>query len=283
MQNDQHSPSPATDLAPSPRNIRLTVEYDGTRYVGWQRQQNGLSIQQAVERALEQLLEQPVRVTAAGRTDAGVHALGQVVNFTCRSQLPTHAIEGALLPFLPADIAVHSAAEVPPTFHARRSARLRWYKFFLSNRRFRPAVGANYLTHIPAMLDVGRMQLAAQALSGEHDFRAFRAVSCTATRTLLNMHPITVVRTEDGIIQIDYRCRSFLQNMVRILTGTLVSAGRGKISVSEIEEMLSTGTRRNEAVTLPPHGLFLYRVFYEDIESAPTTEGPGSQSSRLQK
>jgi len=244
------------------RNIRVTVEYDGTNYVGWQMQKNGLSVQQVVEEALAQVLRHPVRVSAAGRTDAGVHALGQVINFPCEVNLPPRAIERALLPLLPRDVAVHSALDVPATFDSRRSARLRWYRYYLSNRSIRPAVGANYLTHVVGRLSLEKMRAAAEALSGSHNYQAFRAITCTAARTKLDMHPITITELEDGILRLDFRCRSFLQNMVRILTGTIVSAGRGKISVAEIEEMLRTGVRRNEAVTLPPNGLFLYRVLY---------------------
>lgn len=274
MQKNQQEPE---NPHREPHNIRMVIEYDGSRYVGWQRQKNGLSIQEVLESALEQVLKQPVRVSAAGRTDAGVHAMGQVVNFFTGSHLPPRAIERALLPLLPGDIAAHSAFEVPVSFDSRKSARLRWYKFFISNRSMRPAVAANYLTHAPGRLDPARMAAAAAALSGSHDFQAFRAITCTAARTRLDMHPIRISSVDDGILQFDFRCRSFLQNMVRILAGTIISAGRDKISIGEIEEMLRSGKRRNEAVTLAPHGLFLYRVFYPG-DGSPESAFVGDES-----
>jgi tRNA pseudouridine38-40 synthase len=244
------------------RNIRLTVEYDGSAYAGWQRQANGVAVQQVLEEALAKHLGHGVRVNAAGRTDAGVHALGQVVNFHTASHLTPHAIERGTLLHLPRNVAISHAEEVPPSFDARRSARLRWYRFFLCNRSARPAVAGHYLSHVIGRLDMQKMREAADLLAGNHDFQAFRAITCTAVRTRLDLLPIEFARTAEDVIVIDFRCRSFLQNMVRILAGTMVSCARGKIGVDEINEMLATGTRRNEAVTLPPNGLFLWRVLY---------------------
>jgi tRNA pseudouridine38-40 synthase len=244
------------------RNIRLTVEYDGTDYAGWQRQANGLAVQQVLEDALEKQLGERVRVNAAGRTDSGVHALGQVVNFHTQTHLAPRAIERGTLLHLPRDVAISHAQEVDMHFDARRSARLRWYRFFLCNRSVRPAVGSQYMSHVIGRLDMDRMREAADALAGNHDFQAFRAITCTAVRTRLDLQPIEIRRTDEDVLILDFRCRSFLQNMVRILAGTIVSCGRGKISVEEIQTMLDTGKRRNEAVTLPPNGLFLWRVLY---------------------
>lgn len=255
-------PAGQQETAAATRNIRLTVEYDGSHYAGWQRQANGLAVQQVLEEALEKQLGERIRINAAGRTDAGVHAIGQVVNFHTNSTLAPRAIERGTLLHLPPDVAISHAQEVDSHFDARRSARLRWYRFFLCNRSVRPALGAQYLSHVIGRLDMHRMRAAADALSGSHDFQAFRAITCTAVRTRLDLYPIQIQRTADDIIILDFRCRSFLQNMVRILAGTLVSCARGKISVDDIREMLETGKRRNEAVTLPPNGLVLWRVLY---------------------
>ena len=244
------------------RIVRMTLEYDGTRYVGWQRQLNGISVQQKVEEALSRQLGQTVKVTAAGRTDSGVHAMGQVISFPTHSTLPVRAILRGTLAFLPRDIAVVDAADAPPDFNARRSARLRWYRYYICNRSVAPAVGSAFLTHVPFKLDVAKMRAAAAALGGHHDFKAFRAVTCTATRTRLTMHEPVVTPLPDNLLVFDFKCQSFLQNMVRIMAGTITSAGRGRMTVDEIRRMLETGERVNEAVTLQPNGLFLYKVFY---------------------
>lgn len=256
------------------RNVRLTLEYDGTHFAGWQRQRGQRTVQQVVEEALEQHLGHPVRVTASGRTDAGVHARGQVISFFTESAMPINGIWRGLGSYLPADIAVREATDAPPDFDARRSARLRWYRFFLCNRPIRPAVGASYLTHIPKPVDLTLMQQAAHEFTGEHDFQAFRAITCTATRTRLTMHPIEISALPDNLLQVDIRCRSFLHNMVRIITGTLVAAGQGRLTPAQIREMLDSGVRLHEAVTVPPNGLFLWHVYYEGDEMPLFTGAP---------
>jgi tRNA pseudouridine38-40 synthase len=251
-------------MTASDRIVRMTLEYDGTNYAGWQRQANAPSIQQTVEEALERYLGEPVRITASGRTDAGVHAMGQVISFSPGSSIPADAMGRGLTAHLPRDIAVIDAAEAAADFDARRSARMRWYRFFLCNRRVRPAVGGQFLTHTPGHLDMEKIAAAARLLSGEHDFSAFRSAACTATRTQLTMQPIEITVLPRDVIQVDYRCRSFLHNMVRILTGTLIAAARGKITTEDIQAMLETGTRHHLAVTVPPNGLFLWNVSYEE-------------------
>jgi tRNA pseudouridine38-40 synthase len=247
----------------SKRVIRMTLEYDGTRYVGWQRQANGISVQEKVEEALSRHLGERIRVTAAGRTDAGVHALGQVISFATASPLSVKAIARGVLPYLPRDIAVIDASEAPPHFCARRSARLRWYRYFILNRSVAPAVGSAYVTHVPYKLDLNRMQEVANILEGHHDFRAFRAKTCTAVRTQLTLHRPEIVDLGNGLLMLDFKCQSFLQNMVRIMAGVMVNCARGKMSLDTVREMLETGVRPNEAVTLAPNGLFLYRVLYD--------------------
>jgi tRNA pseudouridine38-40 synthase len=244
------------------RVVRMTLEYDGTNYAGWQRQLNVRTVQQTVEEALCDHLHEPIRVTASGRTDSGVHALGQVISFATATKMPARAIGRGLVTCLPNDVTVVDAQEAAPDFDARRSARLRWYRFFLCNRGVRPAVGARYLTHVRGTLDFDLMRQAAATLSGEHDFSAFRSVKCSASRTALSMQPIELTQLPNDIIQIDFKCRSFLHNMVRILTGTMVAAGRGRVSVADIERMLATGVRVQQVVTAEPCGLFLYRVEY---------------------
>lgn len=273
--------NPATSPRSQPllerRVIRMTLEYDGTRFVGWQRQRNGLSVQEVVEEALARHLGEKVRVTAAGRTDAGVHALGQVISFSTGSRLSVRAMARGVLPYLPRDVAVIDAAQAPPHFDARRSARLRWYRYFILNRSVAPAVAAAYVTHVPYRLDLERMKQVAQILAGHHDFRAFRAKTCTAVRTTLTLHEPRIRELGHGLLLLDFKCQSFLQNMVRIMAGVMVNCARGKMSLDAVRDMLLTGVRPNEAVTLAPNGLFLYRVIYDDAEArAAMAEEPES-------
>jgi tRNA pseudouridine38-40 synthase len=268
MPTDQSRPA-----ADSPRRVvRMAVEYDGTRFVGWQRQPNGVSVQEVLEDALSAHLRERIRVTASGRTDAGVHARGQVVSFRTASRLPVRAVWRGILPLLPDDVAVTDAQDAPPGFDARRSACLRWYRYFLLNRNVQPAAARQFVTHVPQKLDHAGMLAAAAALAGTHDFAAFRSSSCTAGRTRLSMHPPQIVFLPDGFITMDFRCRSFLQNMVRIMAGAIVACGRGQMDTDAVRAMLCGGERNRHAVTLPPAGLFLWRVYYED-EKIPLPAG----------
>lgn len=251
-------------MTDNPRVIRMTVEYDGSRYAGWQLQQNAVTVQQVVEQALSRHLGHAVRVTASGRTDSGVHAMGQVISFSTLCTMPATAMGRGAITHLPDDVTIRDAQDASPDFDARRDARLRWYRFFLCNRDVRPAVARHHLTHVPGALDMNRFRQAAAVLAGEHDFAGFRAASCTAARTRLNLHPIDIAELEDGIIRLDIRCRSFLQNMVRILAGTMVAAARGKMTTEDIARVLQSGVRDNRAVTIGPDGLFLWRVYYEE-------------------
>jgi len=250
-------------------NIRMTLEYDGTNYAGWQRQANAMTVQQAVEEALENHLGENIRVTASGRTDAGVHARAQVINFQTATGIPPDAIARGLKAWLPRDIAALDSSAVSAEFDARRSARLRWYRFYISNRRPRHAIGANYITPVVGDLSLSLMREAADILAGDHDFRAFRSVACTATRTQLTLHPIVLTPLPGDILQLDFRCRSFLHNMVRILTGCLISAGRHKLLLTDIKSMLTTGNRHHQAITLAPSGLFLWDISYEETGEMP--------------
>lgn len=247
------------------RNIRMTLEYDGTDYVGWQWQANGVSVQQRVEEALARALGHSVRVTAAGRTDSGVHATGQVINFRTDCTLPCRAIMVHTLRRLPSDIAVLQTDDVPPEFDARRSATMRWYKFFLFNRTVIPAIWHRHATHVRGKLDWSAMEAVCDTLAGHHDFQAFRYIDCQAKRTLLTLRRPRITQLHiDGHFVVEYMARSFLHNMVRIMTGAMVACGRGRFDVDGVRAMLDTGHRPVQAVTLPPNGLFLHRVFYGD-------------------
>ena len=251
------------------RNIRMTVEYDGTSYVGWQHQANGVSVQEVVEKALERQLGTFVRVTGSGRTDSGVHSRGQVMTFHTASTIPVRGIWRGMLKHLPSDVMITAAEDVPSNFDARSSARLRWYRFFLLNRDVTPAIGRQYVTHVRGRLDEKRMLAAMEMLSGNHDFSAFRGVACTARRTRLDLWPIELTRLPDGLLLLDFRSRSFLHNMVRILAGCIVACGAGRMSADELRTMLETGERSPRAKTLSPNGLYLWRVYYGDEPDCP--------------
>ncbi len=258
------------------RIIRMTLEYDGTDYAGWQRQDNCKTVQQTIENALASRLNEPIQVIASGRTDSGVHAMGQVISFSTSSTIDAKAIGKGLFRYLPRDISIIETRDAPAGFDARRSARMRWYRFMICNRSPRPAVGNRYLTHIHQRLDFDLMNEAAALFTGDHDFTAFRSSKCTAPRTVLTMQPITITQLPENIVQFDFKCRSFLHNMVRILTGTLISVGKGRLTIHDVKVMLETRNRHLQAVTVLPNGLCLYRVLYdEDMEPLEDWVQPG--------
>jgi len=245
------------------RNVRLIVEYDGTEFCGWQRQQNGPSIQGHLEAALEELLGPPTPVTGASRTDAGVHALGQVCNFyTEHASIPVDGIRKALNSVLPPAIAVVGAEEVAADFHARFSSAGKHYRYRILSRKSRSPTRRLDHWHLDYPLDVSAMWEGAQPLVGEHDFSAFRAAGCTANTTHRRVTAVEV-RTEgtDSIV-IDLRGNAFLRNMVRIIAGTLVEIGAGRRAVDDVRELLRHGDRTRAGRTAPAAGLTLMRVYY---------------------
>ncbi len=244
------------------RTLKLTIEYDGTCYAGWQRQKNADTIQGSIEDAIAKVIREKVRITGAGRTDAGVHALAQVAHFSTRSTLPSKNILKGANSYLPRDIVIRDVEQVDSTFNARRQARLRWYRYQIMNRSERPALYRHFFWHVPRRLDISRMEAVAEALRGHHDFRAFRSQLCTAKRTKLTMEELSLA-TQDDVILIDFKCRSFLHNMVRIIVGLMVVVGGGKLPLSVCEEMIKTGKRSPTVLTAPPSGLFLMRVYYD--------------------
>jgi tRNA pseudouridine38-40 synthase len=246
------------------RKIRIMVEYDGSRYAGWQRQSNAPTIQGNLEKALAIVLQERVTLTGAGRTDAGVHALGQVAHFTTESgerQRSLYNIIRGANTLLPDDIAITGIEEVDDSFSARRDARLRWYRYLIVNRAGRPAVMRLITWHIPQPLDMARMVQVADMLRGTHDFRGFRSNLCTARRTVLTMEELSVMR-EDDVVTVDFRCRSYLHNMVRIIVSLMADIARGRLPLEVCHEMLETGIRHPRVATAPPAGLTLMKVYY---------------------
>jgi tRNA pseudouridine38-40 synthase len=244
------------------RNIRLTLEYDGTCYHGWQRQKNALSIQEVIETALSRITGETVRLIGSGRTDAGVHALGQVTNFTTRSTVPRRAFLHGLNSLLPMDIAVLQAEEVPLTFHARYDALWKTYEYRLLNRPVRSPVNVLHAWWLSGSLDVAAMQQAAQVLPGEHDFFSFRAAGSRPGHALRRVREAFWHCQLEGWLKFTITANGFLRGMVRSLVGTLVEIGKGKYPPEFLGEVLEKRDRRLAGPTAPPQGLFLVKVEY---------------------
>lgn len=247
---------------------RITVEYDGGPFVGWQRQDSALpSIQGALEDAVFAFSGERVLVQGAGRTDAGVHARGQVAHFDLTVEKRLEEVRGALNYHLkPNPIAVPSVEVAPADFHARFSATARRYRYRILNRRSRPGLDAGFVWHVPVPLDTDAMADAASVLIGKHDFNSFRSINCQAKSSLKTLDLLSVTRGRPGNedeIAIDVGARSFLHNQVRILVGTLQLVGRGQWSKQDVEEALAAKDRTRAGPTAPPTGLFLMEVLYD--------------------
>lgn len=241
--------------------IKLTIEYEGTAYVGWQVQPNGVSIQALVERALLRLLGSEVRVHSSGRTDAGVHALGMVCHFDPPRELPLTAWREGLNRFLPDDIAVREAAEVNDAFHARFSAKGKCYRYTILRSAVRSPLNLRTSWQVRQELDLKLMRQAADFFVGEHDFTAFRTAGCAAATTCREIVSMEMSEQE-SLLHIDVCGSGFLKNMVRMMVGTLVEVGRGKRPAAEIEKMLSGQPFGAPALTAPAQGLCLLEVWY---------------------
>lgn len=241
------------------RNIRLRLEYDGTAYVGWQRQMNGRSVQGEIEGVLVRVLQEAVSVIGAGRTDAGVHARGQVGNFRTASHLTTNEIHRALNGLLPDDIIVHEAQDVPLEFHARYSAKARRYSYLIS--RGPTALLRHQCWVLKYRLDVAKMQTCAEWILGEHDFASF-----CRTQADVDHHSCTVGESkwvEEGTyLRYEITANRFLHGMVRALVGTMVDVGRGHRSMEEFMNILSLRDRRAAGMAAPALGLVLEKVIY---------------------
>jgi tRNA pseudouridine38-40 synthase len=241
--------------------LKIGIAYDGTDFVGWQRQENGPSVQAAIEDALKEMTGVPTFVRGAGRTDAGVHAQGQVGHFDTDATIPMHGFRRGLNAILPRAIAVTSCEEAPAGFDARFSARRKLYRYRIWNADSRDPLSDRYGWHIPRPLDASAMQEAARGLVGRHDFSSFRAADCERRTTERTLHRLAVERQGD-LVTIEAEGDAFLKNMVRILTGTLVEAGHGKRSPAEVAALLDLRDRTRAGVTAPAHGLTLVRVEY---------------------
>lgn len=262
------------------RNIRMTIAYDGTNYVGWQIQPNGPSVQSAVEYAIQKQTGEDVSVVATGRTDSGVHAMGQVVSFRTNSPIPCDGLRMALQKFLNPDVFIRSVDEVPDDFHATYSAKKKRYRYVIHNARIHNPFLRNYVWHQHGVLDSAAMHDAAQKLIGTHDFRSFESHWPNKASSVRTVMEVTVKRQrfcplwfgsndlapadEDAgdFIWIEIVANGFLYNMVRSIVGTLVFVGRGRWNSEEVERVLIAKNRSIAGDTAPAFGLYLVEADY---------------------
>ena len=246
------------------KRFLLTVSYDGTCYCGWQRQKNGPSVQQTLEETLEKLLREPVRVTGASRTDAGVHALGQRAHLDSATSIPAEKLPFALNTMLPGDIRVLGALPVPDTLHARFSVSGKTYQYRMHNSPHASALYRNLSAHVPVRLNDRLMDEAARILLGTHDFAAFAAAGGSAKTTVRTITDIRVQRLDETVL-LTVSGNAFLYNMVRIIAGTLIDIGHGRLAPDALQKALDTGDRLQLGVTAPPQGLTLVEVRYDGL------------------
>jgi len=244
------------------RNIQLLIEYDGTNYHGWQVQPNALTIQEVIEKKIEALTQERVHLIASGRTDAGVHALGQVANFKTSSQIAVEAFRRGLNSLLPPDIIIKGAKEVDLQFHAQYGAKRKTYRYVILNGETPSAIFRNYSWHLPMPLDLKAMQKASRFLPGKKDFSSFQGADADTEDPLRQVFRAEWTPKEEGFLNFDIEADGFLKHMVRNVVGTLVEVGQGKISEEEFNRILEARDRRQARITAPPQGLFLLEVKY---------------------
>jgi len=243
------------------KNIKLIIEYDGTNFCGWQSQKKDRNVQDVISEAIKRVVQHKVKLIGSGRTDSGVHALGQVANFKTNSELPLESIVLGTNANLPNDVVIKSAEIVPEDFNARFDAKLRWYRYVILNRRTGEAILRYYHTHIPYKLNVNAMRKATKYLVGEHNFTGFRSIHCSAKSSVRTITEATLKKERDYII-LDIKANAFLHSMVRIIIGTLIEIGRGKFSPERIKEILDKQDRKLAGPTAPAQGLTLMAVYY---------------------
>jgi len=252
--------------------IAAIVEYDGSNFSGWQWQDHAPSVQQAIEAAISKVADESIRVTVAGRTDAGVHASAQVIHFDTHAQRSAYAWVRGTNSNLPDSVALLWAGEVGGEFNARFSATGREYHYLILNRAVRPALLARRVTHEYRPLDVGRMQAAAQHLVGSHDFSSFRAMQCQAKSPVRELRALEVKREGDRV-QIRAEANAFLHHMVRNLAGVLMDIGAGEREPAWAREVLEARDRTVAGITAPPDGLYLTAVHYPSGFGIPALSG----------
>jgi len=244
------------------RTIKLLIEYDGTNYLGWQVQPKGPTIQGTIEEKLALLTGETIHLIGSGRTDAGVHALGQVAHFKTQSQMDVRSFQKALNSLFPPDIVIRRVEEVEEGFHARKNSKSKIYEYWILNRNLRSAFHRGTAWHIPQKLDLKEMKKATWWLIGEHDFSSFRSVGSPTRTAVRKVIMAELKRSQEGLIRFEIEANGFLKQMVRSIVGTLVEVGKGKINSEEFQKILESKDRKMAGPTAPARGLFLKEVKY---------------------
>ncbi|QGU96463.1 tRNA pseudouridine(38-40) synthase TruA [Clostridium bovifaecis] len=244
------------------KNIKLTIEYDGTNYSGWQRQKHSITIQQKLEEAISSITGEYCEVIGSSRTDAGVHARGFVGNFITKSNVPPAKFKYAINSKLPKDIVIRSSEEVPLEFHSRFDSKGKKYIYTVLNREEPPTIQRNYVYHFSKKLDVNSMRQGSKFFIGAHEFDSFYKKSGSTVKSTLRTIYYCDVEAENDLIQFTVIGSGFLYNMVRIMVGTLIEVGIGKIEPRDIEKILLAKNREKAGKSLPPQGLCLHEVLY---------------------
>jgi len=244
------------------QTFKLTIEYDGSGFHGWQRQATDRTVQETIETALTVMTRQKVTLIGSGRTDAGVHALAQTASFQTRSRIDAQAFLNGLNSLLPDDVVIHQCEPMPESFHARFDVVKKRYRYHILNRPLPPAIGRQFVWHIRKPLNGEAMADAAKTLSGTHDFKAFEGTGSPRAHTVRSVTDSTVQKTGGGNLTYNIEANGFLRYMVRNIVGTLVEVGMGKISAGKVKEILLSKDRSLAGATAPPQGLFLVEVKY---------------------
>lgn len=244
------------------KNIKIIIEYDGTEYHGWQCQGDLPTVQKTIEDSIRKITGENVKITGSGRTDAGVHAIGQVANFFIETRMDPETLRKAFNSTLPRDISIIRAREVQDGFHAQFSSRSKVYEYRIFNRPHPPALQRNRVWHVREKLDTKKMREAAAYLEGTHDFSVFATADITVKTTVRTVKRVHVRKTREGIILIEIEADGFLKRMVRMITGTLVETGKGKLTPEGFGQILAEGQKTKNVFTAPPSGLFLKKVIY---------------------
>ena len=244
------------------QNFKLTIEYDGSAYCGWQRQKNDPTIQEEIESALYKITEQKISLKGSGRTDAGVHAYGQAASFSCNTALTSDVFLKGLNSLLPDDIVIRRCEKVTEDFHARYSAVCKTYVYRILNSMQPVAIGRQYAWHIRRPLDMNAMQEALRHIVGTHDFKAFEGAGSPRDHTIREVMAAELTKADSDYLKFEIKANGFLRFMVRNLVGTLVDVGAGKLSSEDFHRILLSKDRNQAGATAPPHGLFLMQVEY---------------------
>ena len=244
------------------RNIKLVIEYDGSGYHGWQRQPDGPTIQETLENSLSKITGENISLHGSGRTDSGVHALGQVANFNTESRITAEEFQKGLNSILPKDIVVLSAEEAEPEFHAQFSSRSKIYIYKILNRPFGSALLRKRVWHVPYRLTLSAMSEAASELVGEHDFGAFAQAGAEVKSTVRTVTSAEFKKSGEDIIEFAIEAEGFLKRMVRLIAGTLVQVGKERLSPGEFADILNSGKKNKFVIAAPPSGLYLKKVRY---------------------